>query len=329
MALTAQPDSNNTYLSQLGQFLSRSQTHSPSLRSMTDSKQDLSFRPELTPSKSSPAGNNLRSTSTPVNYHRRSPNSFTRSTSKSHTLSPLYYDYTEAFNIEEAVAAESIARNTTSPIPLIFNKTANERRIVLRVPPQYDSISKVSSVSVDLRTLAKLSIADSSEKKSRLNSEDGKRERSTNVTQDIIPLYLDRRPYERIMADTFDNRDYLKSSQFANDLDVSLQSKSDTSNGSSPILSDTNDRTNHDLDILNLQRMMVVLTRQMGLRKCPHPTEHRPLICRHIYLFSRNLPIKYQKLLLTAPRQLVKKHRLDYHLMLFQFKSPEKPPFRL
>jgi hypothetical protein len=217
---------------------------------MTDSMQDLSFRPELAPSKSSPAGNNFRSTSTPVNYHRRSPNSFMRSTSKSHTPSPLYYDYTEAFNIEEAVAGEGIARNTTFPIPFIFNKTINERRgIVLGVSPQYDSSSKGSSVSVDLRTLVKLSSADSSEEKPRLNSEDSQRERSTNITQDIIPSYLDRRPYERIMADTFDNRDSLKSSQFAKNLEVSLQSKSDTSNSSSPILLDTDDWANHDLDI--------------------------------------------------------------------------------
>ena len=81
-----------------------------------------------------------------------------------------------------------------------------------------------------------------------LISEDGHTERSTNVTQDIIPLYLDRRPYDRIVADSFDNMGSPRSNQFANTVDGSLPSEADTSNGFSPVLSDAVDQTNHDLN---------------------------------------------------------------------------------
>lgn len=222
--------------------------------------QEWSFRLGLV-SKASPTGKNFRYTSTPVNYHRRSPNSFAGSTSKSHTPSPLYYDYTEGFNIEEAVAGEGITGDTPSPIPFTLNKTIAEgREIALGVSPQYDSSSQGSPTSIDLRALVTLSKADSSEDIPGLNSEDSQTERSTNVTQDIIPLYLDRRPYDRIVADTFDNRDSPRPNQFANTPDVSVPSKSGASNGFSPVFLDADDRTNYDLDISYSQEKKIVLT---------------------------------------------------------------------
>jgi hypothetical protein len=87
---------------------------------------DWSFRLEPVSTKASPTGSNLRSASTLVNYHRRSPNSFTGTTSKSHALSPLYYDYTEDFNFEVAGNGEGASGDTRSPTSFIHDKTLGE-----------------------------------------------------------------------------------------------------------------------------------------------------------------------------------------------------------
>lgn len=245
-------DSNSTYPPPLGRLPSGSRSYSPSLRSTTDSTQDWSFRPEPVLTKASPPGSNFRSTSTPVNYHRRSPNSFTGTTSKSHTPSPLYYDYTEDFNVEEAGAEDSAVGDAPSIVRFILDNTIHEgRRVATEASPKSDSSPRGSPTSVDLRALVTVSNDGSlelSDDKPRLNSEDGQTERSTNVTQDIIPLYLDRRPYDRIVGNPFDNKNFPVSNQFESALDGSLPSKGDANDGLSPILLDAVDKTNHGLN---------------------------------------------------------------------------------
>jgi hypothetical protein len=213
--------------------------------------QDCTFRPDLASTKASPACSNFRSTSTPVNYHRRSPNSFTGTTSKSHTPSPLYYDYTEDFNVEETHDGEGAARDTP-PIPFTLDKAIDEgREIPLEASSEHDSSPQGSPTSIDLRALVTSSNGDSlqsSDDKPRLNSEDGHTERSTNVTQDTIPLYLDRLPYDQIVADPINNMDFSRPNQSANAVDRSLPSTGYASNDFSPVLLDAGNQTDHDLN---------------------------------------------------------------------------------
>ncbi len=250
--LTAQSDLNDTHSPSLGRLPPGSQCYSPSLTPTIGSMQDLSFRPEVASTKASSASNNFRSTTTPVNYHRRSPNSFTGSASRSHKPSPLYYDYTEDFNFGETAAGESATGHTPSPTPFILNKSIHEStETASEASIHNEHNTQGSPASVEIRALATLSNADSLETwddKPGLSSEDGQTERSTNVTQDIIPLYLDRRPYEGIVANPFNNEDFQISNQFASALNGSLLSSSDASNDFSPILLNAIDRTEHKLN---------------------------------------------------------------------------------
>jgi hypothetical protein len=249
---TAQWGSNDICSSTRGLPPSGSQSYTPSL-STNGAIQDWSFRPELTSYKVSPAVNNPRSISTPINYHRRSPSSLTGSTSKSHTPLPLYYDYTEDFIIAEATTGGGATEAAPSSVSFILSKAVYENReSATEALPHYDSNPQGPSTNVEIRVLATSSNTDNlepSDDKHRVNSEDSQTERSTNVTQDIIPLYLDRRPYDRILADPIKNMDFLEPGKFVGFLDGELPSTHDKGKEFNLTPLKAVDGTNHNLNI--------------------------------------------------------------------------------
>lgn len=202
-----------------------------------DSLQDWSLNPEPGLGKALLAGGDS-STSTPIRYHRRSPTSFTATTTKSHTPSPLYFDYTEDFNIEAVSGGEDTAADSPPATPFDIDRTIYEgREIRSEASPPYKTASQGSTTSLDFQAPVTISNGDSLESlvdKHKLNSEDGQAERSTNVTQDIIPLYLDRQSYDRILTGSIDDKGSSTSLKPGGDLNDDLRSQGDGSNSFAP-----------------------------------------------------------------------------------------------
>ena len=170
--------------------------------------QEWNNRTEKTSRKASPARSMLSTDfATNILQPRTSPS--TSTLLANHALLPLFYDYTEEFNNEEAQAPRETesARERVPPPPFLVEKTIHEDRklssesfhpdsiftrgLAVKMEPGYDSRSSKEDIQNPLDKL-------------RAENED-QMERTTNVTQDIIPLYLDRLSCDRILPTVSNN----------------------------------------------------------------------------------------------------------------------------
>lgn len=164
-------------------------------RTSIGSNKDLSRRLEPRSGRASPARSILGSDSASILSRSRPPNS-SRATPGKQTSSPSYYDYTEEFNNDASHRGKGPLREALPPPPFPIESTIHENRVLSSGSPGYsNSFGAESEKDSDLQGLSMLpdeKTTPSLEKPHVENCNDNM-ERSTNVTQDILPLYLDRR----------------------------------------------------------------------------------------------------------------------------------------
>jgi hypothetical protein len=168
--------------------------------------QDWSNRTEKTPRKASPARSTL-STDFATNIFQPRTSPSTSALLGKHVLLPLFYDYTEEFNTEEALRETEPARERVPLPPFLVEKTIHEdRKLSSESFHPNDSYTQGPAIELESGDISKSSKEEiqNPPDKPRTESED-QMERITNVTEDIIPLYLDRRSYDRILPTVTNN----------------------------------------------------------------------------------------------------------------------------
>lgn len=129
-------------------FVSR-QPSSEKMIGAADTFYNWRSRPELLPRNTSPARSTFSLASTVNLYQLPLPVSATIAQRKLHTQAPLYYDYTEDFDIEEEYCNRADAENPPLP-PLLIDGVIHEHK---NLSPEVDSLPiRSPGVSVNFRS---------------------------------------------------------------------------------------------------------------------------------------------------------------------------------